>query len=170
MLRCINPKSLTNTEIAVHNNAVASTYLLSWRQHSLTSPASLTRRVFGSISASEWQIFCEEIPELFIAKSATDPHRFSTIAYFYIDSKGRRFLMVTSLAAMIPLLLAAGLSFLANDNTLKVGLVSTFLILYTLAYSPGAGVVPFLYTSEIFPQVLRGKQSSHNFNLPLRRY
>ena len=65
---------------------------------------------------------------------------------------------MVSLAAMIPLLLASGLSFLTTNNSLKVGLVSTFLILYTLAYSPGGGVVPFLYTSEIFPQVLRGKQ------------
>ena len=65
---------------------------------------------------------------------------------------------MTSLAAMVPLLLASGFSFMCNDNAVKVGLVSTFLILYVLAYSPGAGVVPFLYTSEIFPQVLRGKQ------------
>ena len=60
---------------------------------------------------------------------------------------------------MVPLLLASGFSFLTDNNAIKVGLVSTFLILYTLAYSPGAGVVPFLYTSEIFPQVLRGKQT-----------
>ena len=79
----------------------------------------------------------------------------SAIAYFYIDTRGRRYLLIASLAAMMPLLLATGLSFLANDNSVKIGLVSTFLVLYTLAYSPGGGVVPFLYTSEIFPQVLR---------------
>ena len=28
------------------------------------------------------------------------------------------------------------------------------------AYSPGAGVVPFLYSSEIFPQILRGTSHS----------
>ena len=83
--------------------------------------------------------------------------RSSAVAYFYIDTKGRRFLLMASLAAMVPLLLATGFSFLADNNSVKVGLVSTFVILYTLAYSPGAGVVPFLYTSEIFPQVLRGK-------------
>ncbi|KAL6719777.1 hypothetical protein ACLMJK_001698 [Lecanora helva] len=79
----------------------------------------------------------------------------SAVAYFYIDTKGRRFLLMASLAAMVPLLLATGFSFLTDSNAVKVGLVSTFLILYTFAYSPGAGVVPFLYTSEIFPQVLR---------------
>ena len=71
--------------------------------------------------------------------------------------------MIISLAAMIPFLLASGFSFLANSDSVKVGLVSTFLILYTIAYSPGAGVVPFLYTSEIFPQVLRGEQTLDNF-------
>ena len=79
----------------------------------------------------------------------------SAVAYFYIDTKGRRFLLMTSLASMVPLLLASGFSFMADNNAVKIGLVSTFLVLYTLAYSPGAGVVPFLYTSEIFPQVLR---------------
>ncbi|KAL8937673.1 MAG: hypothetical protein Q9216_004307 [Gyalolechia sp. 2 TL-2023] len=74
----------------------------------------------------------------------------SLIAYFYIDSKGRRWLLMLSLAAMFPFLLVTAFSFTAH-NPPKQGLVATFL-----AYSPGAGVVPFLYSSEIFPQVLRG--------------
>ena len=81
--------------------------------------------------------------------------RFSAIAYFYIDSKGRRFLLMTSLAAMFPLLLASGFSYKLESNSGKIAAVTTFLVLYTLAYSPGGGVVPFLYSSEIFPQVLR---------------
>ncbi|KAL8689183.1 MAG: hypothetical protein Q9218_005086 [Villophora microphyllina] len=72
---------------------------------------------------------------------------------------GRRWLLMLSLAAMFPLLLATAFSFKAaplNATTpLQQGLVATFLVLYTMAYSPGAGVVPFLYSSEIFPQVLR---------------
>lgn len=83
--------------------------------------------------------------------------RFSPIAYFFIDRKGRRFLLIVSLAAMIPLLIATGFSFEADSNSAQTGVVATFLMLFTLAYSPGAGVVPFLYSSEIFPQVLRGK-------------
>ena len=86
--------------------------------------------------------------------------RFSPIAYFFVDSKGRRFLLIVSLAAMIPLLIATGFSFTADSNSAQTGIVATFLILFTLAYSPGAGVIPFLYSSEIFPQVLRGKYSS----------
>lgn len=84
-------------------------------------------------------------------------HRFSAIGYFYIDTKGRRFLLIASLAGMIPLLLASALSFLAHEPKVVLGLVSTFVILFTIAYSPGVGVVPFLYTSEVFPSVLRGK-------------
>ncbi|KAL9044923.1 MAG: hypothetical protein Q9214_001974, partial [Letrouitia sp. 1 TL-2023] len=81
----------------------------------------------------------------------------SAIAYFYIDSKGRRWLLMLSLAAMFPLLLATGFSFKATRTITENALVATFLVLYTFAYSPGAGVVPFLYSSEIFPQVLRGQ-------------
>lgn len=62
---------------------------------------------------------------------------------------------------MVPLLIAAGFSLQINDtnpsNPTRVGVFETFLILYTAAYSPGAGVVPFLYSSEIFPLVNRGK-------------
>ncbi len=66
---------------------------------------------------------------------------------------------MASLAAMVPLLIATAFSFDAKSNSAQVGVVATFVVLYTLAYSPGAGVVPFLYSSEIFPQVLRGKHS-----------
>lgn len=58
---------------------------------------------------------------------------------------------------MFPFLLATGFSFEASNVSVQNGLVATFLILYTFAYSWGAGVVPFLYSSEVFPQVLRGK-------------
>ena len=62
---------------------------------------------------------------------------------------------MTSLAAMCPLLLASGFSYKIESDSAKIAAVTTFLIIYTLAYSPGGGVVPFLYSSEIFPQVLR---------------
>ena len=60
---------------------------------------------------------------------------------------------------MFPLLIASGFAFEAKSTRAQDGLVATFLVLYTLAYSPGSGVVPFLYSSEIFPQVLRGMQA-----------
>ncbi|GAM41913.1 sugar transporter [Talaromyces pinophilus] len=85
---------------------------------------------------------------------------FSPLAYFTIDSKGRRFLLLLSLVLMVPLLIAAGFSLGINtvdpNNPIRVGVFETFLILYTAAYSPGAGVVPFLYSSEVFPMVHRG--------------
>lgn len=62
---------------------------------------------------------------------------------------------------MFPFLLASAFSFQASNITTQNALVATFLVLYTFAYSWGAGVVPFLYSSEIFPLVLRGEP---NFN------
>ena len=87
--------------------------------------------------------------------------RFSPLAYFVIDTKGRRFLLLLSLILMMPLLIAAGFSLQINpshpDNPARVGVFELFLILYTAAYSPGAGVVPFLYSSEVFPLINRGR-------------
>ncbi|KKA23334.1 Sugar transporter [Rasamsonia emersonii CBS 393.64] len=84
---------------------------------------------------------------------------FSPLAYFSIDSRGRRFLLLLSLVLMFPLLIAAGFSLEINNtvrnNPARVGVFEFFLILYTAAYSPGAGVVPFMYSSEIFPLVNR---------------
>ncbi|CAO2657097.1 Nn.00g059000.m01.CDS01 [Neocucurbitaria sp. VM-36] len=72
---------------------------------------------------------------------------FSPVAYWFIDTKGRRWLLLTSLLAMFPLLLAMAFSFLSTSIAMR----EIFLILYTMAYSPGAGAVPYLYASEIFP-------------------
>lgn len=72
---------------------------------------------------------------------------FSPVAYFFIDTKGRRWLLLTSLLLMFPLLLATGFSFLSSSIAVR----EVFLILYYAAYCPGAGAVPYLYASEIFP-------------------
>jgi MFS family permease len=95
---------------------------------------------------------------------------FSVLAYWLIDTKGRRFLLVFSLFGMIWTMLATGLSFnISPDNSARLGVITFWLILYTFFYSPGAGVschscsfrpnwalnlmqvVPFLYSSEVFP-------------------
>ena len=70
---------------------------------------------------------------------------------------------MASLAMMFPLLLASGFSFEAKSVSTQNALITTFLILYTFAYSWGGGVVPFLYSSEIFPQVLRGKSTTLSY-------
>lgn len=76
---------------------------------------------------------------------------FSHIAYWFIDSKGRRYLLLMSLLCCFPLLLATGFSFdirgddINTRSPARTGVVALFLMLYTLAYSPGSGVVPFLY-------------------------
>ncbi|KAG9242174.1 putative sugar transporter [Calycina marina] len=80
---------------------------------------------------------------------------FSPIAYWFIDSKGRRFLLLASLLGCFPMLLATGFSFNIQDKSAKIGVVATFLMLFTLAYSPGGGVIPFLYSSEIWPLLSR---------------
>ena len=80
---------------------------------------------------------------------------FSPLAWFYIDSKGRRFLLLASLIAMVPLLLATAFSFKIDASDARLGVIEFFVILYTAAYSPGAGVVPFLYSSEVSPLINR---------------
>ena len=61
--------------------------------------------------------------------------RASIIAYFYIESKGRRWLLMLSLAAMFPFLLATAFSFDANQPAQR-GLVITFLVLFTTVRHP----------------------------------
>ncbi|KAG9514313.1 MFS general substrate transporter, partial [Aureobasidium melanogenum] len=76
---------------------------------------------------------------------------FSPLAYFLIDRIGRRALLLTSLLSMLPFLLLTG-HYLDTDST---GAAITLIIIYTALYSPGAGVIPFMYSSEVYPQEYR---------------
>jgi MFS family permease len=67
-------------------------------------------------------------------------HGFSPVAYWYIDRKGRRFLLLVSLVLMVPLLLATGFSSHIPKEPGRSRAVAAFLIIYTAVYSPGAGV------------------------------
>ena len=84
---------------------------------------------------------------------------FSCVAYWYIDSKGRRFLLLCSLILMIPLILGQAFTFAISTSlkhgSVHNGIVILLIMLNTAAYSPGAGVVPFLYSSEVFPLINR---------------
>ena len=60
---------------------------------------------------------------------------------------------------MVPLVLGQGLSLTistsGSSNGVHTGIVILLIVLNTAAYSPGAGVVPFLYSSEVFPLINR---------------
>ncbi|KAF4630834.1 hypothetical protein G7Y89_g7299 [Cudoniella acicularis] len=81
---------------------------------------------------------------------------FSASAYLLIDKWGRRTLLLSSLTLMFPFLLLTG-HFLDMDinGVPPLASVIPLLILYTALYSPGAGVIPFMYSSEVFPLVHR---------------
>ncbi|KAI9695282.1 MAG: hypothetical protein M1820_008744 [Bogoriella megaspora] len=80
---------------------------------------------------------------------------FSTIAYWYIDTKGRRTLLLFSLISMVPFIIGQALSLIISDTNIHTGIVILLIVFNTAAYSPGAGVVPFLYSSEVFPLINR---------------
>ncbi|KAN0071856.1 hypothetical protein V8E54_010452 [Elaphomyces granulatus] len=103
---------------------------------------------------------------------------FSVIAYFVIEPpeddeddstpgkkklqlakrlRGRRSLLMISLGGGTAMLFV--LTFLLNLNEsspAKLPLVVTFIMLFTLFYSPGAGCVPFVYSAEVWPNDGRG--------------
>ncbi|KAI9765689.1 MAG: hypothetical protein M1840_007247 [Geoglossum simile] len=65
---------------------------------------------------------------------------------------GRRSLLLLSLAGgTVTLLVLALLLRLERENPAKLPAVMTFVILFTLCYSPGAGCVPFVYSAEVWP-------------------
>ena len=82
-------------------------------------------------------------------------HIFTWLALNVIDTRGRRWLLNRSFPAMAVTLLITGMCFLIEDTSVRVGLVATFSILFTLAYSPGEGPVAFTLSAEVFPLVDR---------------
>ncbi|KAL3482058.1 general substrate transporter [Aspergillus californicus] len=81
---------------------------------------------------------------------------FTLPAFFLIDSKGRRFILLTSFFFMTFSLLGASFCFNIEAEASRVAaVVVTVIILYTASYSIGAGPVPFTLSAEIFPLAFR---------------
>ncbi|KAI9753809.1 MAG: ATP synthase F0 subcomplex subunit OSCP atp5 [Chaenotheca gracillima] len=80
---------------------------------------------------------------------------FALPAIKYIDTYGRRKLLMWSLLSMAVFLLWTGFSFYATGSKLRLALVAVGMYMYEVSYSPGQGPVPFVYASEAFPLYLR---------------
>ncbi|KAL8869867.1 MAG: hypothetical protein Q9174_003946 [Haloplaca sp. 1 TL-2023] len=65
--------------------------------------------------------------------------------------RGRRFLLLTSLAGGSITLLLTSMMFYINDSGVRERMITLFIFLFTAINAPGAGVIPFLYCAEIFP-------------------
>ena len=68
---------------------------------------------------------------------------FAFPALFTIDRFGRRKLLLVSYPWMSLFLLITGLAFLIPSREPRIAVISTGIYLFTIAYSPGAGPVPF---------------------------
>ncbi|KAI9767074.1 MAG: hypothetical protein M1839_004631 [Geoglossum umbratile] len=80
---------------------------------------------------------------------------FAWFAYVYIDSKGRRALLLGTVPFLALTLLAAGFSFKISGGTAQIGVKAFFIILFAVFYAPGLGPVPFTYSAEVFPLINR---------------
>ncbi|KAL0262551.1 hypothetical protein SLS55_001519 [Diplodia seriata] len=77
---------------------------------------------------------------------------FALPAVHQIDTLGRRTLLLITFPGMALTLLAAGFCFYIPDtNEARLDLITFFLFLFAVFYSPGEGPVPFTYSSEAFP-------------------
>ena len=64
--------------------------------------------------------------------------------------RGRRFLLLVSLAGGMVTLLITSLCFnIHRSSTARLPLIAFFIYLFTLFYSVGAGAIPFLYCAEV---------------------
>ncbi|KAG9911458.1 putative transporter, partial [Aureobasidium melanogenum] len=73
-----------------------------------------------------------------------------------IDTKGRRWLLLTTFPYMAACLFFTGFSFfIPDEGTARIGCVATGIYLFMVGYSPGMGPVPFTYSAESFPLAVR---------------
>ncbi|KAJ3881778.1 MFS sugar transporter [Lentinula edodes] len=80
---------------------------------------------------------------------------FAFPAIWTIDTFGRRNLLLTTFPLMSIFLLLAGFAFWIPDQKAQVGVVTLGIYLFSMAYSPGEGPVPFTYSAEAFPLYVR---------------
>lgn len=87
---------------------------------------------------------------------------FTIPAHRYIDGyhkKGRRLLLLVSLAGMFFSLVAISSFYMISDPDTRTGLVAVFtIVIYLAFYGIGAGPVPFTFSAEVFPLAFRGKK------------
>ncbi|KAF7874310.1 hypothetical protein EAF04_002982 [Stromatinia cepivora] len=72
-----------------------------------------------------------------------------------IDKFGRRWLLLFTFPLMSAFLFLTGWSFLIPEGTTRIAIVALGIYLFCLAYSPGAGPVPFTYSAEAYPLHIR---------------
>ncbi|KAL4887500.1 general substrate transporter [Aspergillus karnatakaensis] len=84
---------------------------------------------------------------------------FTIPAYRYIDGshrKGRRLLLLVSLAGMFVTLVAISSFYLIPSRNARLGLISvSTIVFFLLFYGIGAGPVPFTFSAEVFPLAFR---------------
>ncbi|KAI4185302.1 MAG: hypothetical protein L6R41_004216 [Letrouitia leprolyta] len=79
---------------------------------------------------------------------------FAIPAFYTIDTFGRRNLLLCTFPFMAVFQLLTGLGFLL-DGKAQLAMVMTGMYLFSVAYSPGEGPVPFLYSAESMPLYVR---------------
>ncbi|GAA5845330.1 hypothetical protein JCM9279_004844 [Rhodotorula babjevae] len=76
-------------------------------------------------------------------------------AVWTIDTFGRRFLLLLTFPLMAVFLLMTGLAFFIPEGNARIAVVALGIYLHCMAYSPGEGPVPFVYSAEAFPLYVR---------------
>ncbi|GAB7324890.1 hypothetical protein MBLNU13_g08712t1 [Cladosporium sp. NU13] len=78
---------------------------------------------------------------------------FAFPAYFLIDTRGRKWLLMVTLPVLASLLAvtAGGFSIPEDQSHMRKPLIAVFTYVFTAVYSLGVGPVPFTYSAEIFP-------------------
>jgi MFS family permease len=79
---------------------------------------------------------------------------FAFPAFYLIDTFGRRFLLLTTFPFMALFHGFTAIGYSQSGNT-QIVLVTVGMYLFSVAYSPGEGPVPFVYAAESMPLYIR---------------